>query len=245
MNCHNTRSIHRSSSEPYEVTTRKQYTFRISNKDLACLLTFIVSPRPAQLHRNCIDHEVSGKVNVNIVSYNILAITDCKCGNRCSMVKIVVGTDDPNDPRRGGDTSTDCTAIRGDNKTQNRIFRQTLKQMGIKFTTQTVVQVFNGEATSGTPGAFRILYTALLCGGIDVLAAYTGEPALTPDLRDRGVLTTFFEVPKEQICRTVNLLRNFDTSDPDDNLCINVNNVQKKCPRLRNKKCGCSSCQSH
>ncbi len=222
---------HGSPADLYEVTTRKQYTFRISNKDLAYLLTFVVSDRP-------------GKVNINIVAYNIVGIHDCKCGNKCSMVKIVVGTDDPNDPRRGGDTST--KKLVGDNRTQNRIFNETLKQMKIKFTTQTVVQVFNGEATSGTPGVFRILYTALLCGGINVLATYTGEPALEPNLVDSGVLTTFFEVPKEQICRTVDLLRHFDTSDPDGNLCINVNNVRKKCPRLRTgKKCDCSTCQSH
>ncbi len=217
-------------TESYEVTNRKQYTFMIHNKDLACLLTAIVSPLP-------------GDVNVNIVAYSILAISTCKCKVKHSLVKIVVGTDDPNNALRGGDTST--KKLIGDNKVQNKIFRQTLNQMEIKFTVQTVVQVFNSEATTGTSGAFRILYTALICGGINILAVYTGEPALTPDLQDRGILTTFFEMPKEQICTALHILQNFDTSDPDGNLCINVNNVREKCPKLKNKECNCSTCESY
>ena len=217
-----------------EVKTREQYTFQASASRLACILTQNVA--------------AGSKVLVNVVAFSITpaaAGTIAATGDSSSsskdelsistknrkkqleyLVKIVVGTDDPNTTDRGGGPAT--------NQQQNARFRDILTSFKISFKVSTVVQLFNLEALTGTAGAYRVFLVALLCAGIAVRASYQGEPArllAPPPLPacQTGVVTAIFEVPKQQAAKALEVLRALDLRFPEAQLCLNTRNVGEKC----------------
>jgi hypothetical protein len=155
------------------------------------------------------------------------------------LARFVVGTDAPNDPSRGGAGGDPAHPDpQRTNVLQNQQFQRNLRELGIPYTVNTVIQLFNVESATGTPGMYRIFYSALVCAGVSVRAFYSGEYALAPDPAtcvcsdgvtqfQSEVVSAFILVPRAQlecalaVVRGVNLTPPFDESQ----LCINVDNV--------------------
>ncbi|AYV80448.1 MAG: putative ORFan [Harvfovirus sp.] len=204
----------------YQVVTRSQYTFFASEKQIACLLTLNV------------------KTNDNPHEVNIVGISIIKISKNKNLVKVVVGTDNPNNSAAGGaGDPADPDPLRT-NSLQNEQFRKNMKQYGIKYSKEKVLQILNVEASTGTPGIYRIFISALVCCGIDIDAFYLGEDALDIPLvrckcADRtfeykaNVVSAFIQVPRKQISQAVAILKNINTAVPFDEsqLCINADNV--------------------
>lgn len=182
----------------YELAIRNQFRFCADDDTLACILTANVAK--------------DSPIKVNVVTMVIE-----KIDMNTNSVKIVVGTDDPNDQRRGGGPVS--------NKEQNRQFRKILKKFDIDYTEQLVIQIFNLASDTGIPGSYRIPYVALICAGINVTTVYVGEPVLKPNLRPSNVQTFFIEVPEQQIKRAIKVLSRINLDNPDSQLCINRKNV--------------------
>jgi len=209
-------------SAQYLTAVRKQWTFETDQITLEQLLT-----KNVQNSSNA----------VNIVGISISPRGNCKL-----LVKIVVGTDDPTNPADGGGSATRT------NKFQNDQMKAHLDLYGIKYTSQKVIQIFNIEAASGTPGAYRVVLGALVCQKIEIISSYFGEPALinptvtctigTTTLVDTYVQNTFFEVRSDQVAQAKSIIDKFNTgaTEVEAELCINI--VQLKAPnRLRKALC--------
>lgn len=223
----------------FEVTTRKQYTFNATDKTLALLFNEIIRPNTTQ---------------VNIVGLFITKVNNKKC----NLVKIIVGTTDPNNPSRGGagyPLSPDPTRS---NKLQNKRFVEVLKEMKIKFSKQTVVQIVDQNVNAGVPGIYRIAYTTLYCNDIKIIASYGGENAFKFPLvicqcndgsttLEKGSISLFFEVREKDIENAVNALRKIQLTTPFDEsqLCINRNNIESKIKGFRAKKCDLCDSESN
>ena len=134
---------------------------------------------------------LSTKIYVNIVAQSFTMV-----GYDLMFVKMVVGTSDPSDET---------------NKVQNNLFRKILQSNCIKFTETPVIQIFNIETGSETPGALLIPYTTLLHNCIKILSVFDGEPA------EGHILSVFFEVPVKQTRKATHILRNIFP----EKLCIN------------------------
>ena len=224
-----------------EIEVRSQYTFTTDNKTLACLLT-----------RNV-------KVEDNPHMVNVVALVIEKLNNsQLNLVKIIVGTIDPNDQTRGGagekypnrvfhlgDENPQDPDLQRTNKLQNKQFRENMRYLNIEFSECPVIQVFNLENVAGTPGIIRAFYTALVCANIDVINFYFGEPAIvSKDINcgcqdgtqqyKSGGISRFFQVDK--LDKALRVLRNLDlTLDVEEQLCINADNVDyvcKRCPSI-------------
>lgn len=139
-----------------------------------------------------------------VIDVNIVSQSFDRASDDLISAKLIVGTDDPNDES---------------NKFQNERFRFILNTNCIKFKERPIIQISNIEAAAGTPGSFRIPYTALLCNDIKILSVLVGEPA------PGHVISTFFEVPIQQTRKATHILRNFDSANPETQLCINRENV--------------------
>lgn len=213
-----------------QLVTRIQYTFQVTNKKLSKLLTLNVKAK-------------NNPHAVNIVA--MFSVVTCESSKKV-LVKIVVGTDDPNNSKRGGAGDPLNPDLQRTNKLQNKQFRINMRQLGIKYTENEVIQIFNVESVTGTPGIFRIYYSALTCANIPILAFYIGERALLFPLENctcvqsdgqiltkfnDEVLSAFIQVSREQLKAAIKVLRRlkFPTSATstfdETQLCININNI--------------------
>lgn len=222
-----------------DFTTRTQYTFRATDRQIAELLTLNVKSENNP-HR------------VNVVT---MSSTKCSAKSKKSLVKIIVGTDDPHNPARGGGGDPEAPDPERTNELQNKQFRQNMREIGICYTATEVIQIFNVEPITGTPGIFRIYVASLFCAGITLIAFYQGERVLLFPLQtcecplrpkfDDEVLSAFIEVPEKQLAAAVRVLANLKLATPeapfDENqLCINANNITaivKRTQKSRQKKC--------
>ncbi|XWV25965.1 hypothetical protein QJ857_gp1115 [Tupanvirus soda lake] len=162
-------------------------------------------------------------IAVNIVGMFIQKIDD----DINNFVKIVVG---PNDPNSSNDSSYE---------NQLEQFRKNMKFLEIDYTEGQILQIFNIEEMNGAYGSFRIVYVALHCAGIPVRCVFTGEPV------PNTVISTFVEVPKRCILKALDVIREINTEAADKELCININNLHKKCKfNTFNEMCGCK-CVEH
>jgi hypothetical protein len=184
----------------YKVITRKQFTFIVSDKNLACILTANIK-------------KTADSVIVNVVG---LFIQKIESGD--NFVTITVGPADPNAPSNPT------------YEEQLQQFRENLDSLKIKYHEGQVLQIFNIEAVTGTPGTIRIPIVALICAGIPIRNSYIGEPVPT------NVISLFIEVPKRYIVGALGIIRNINVKNPEKDLCINVKNYEKKC--LCKKSCG-------
>ena len=128
-------------------------------------------------------------------------------------MRIVVGPDDPR-----------TTSGKVAQHAQQRAFVNALRQAGIKFQVDQVIELTNIEVTNATPGQFRKAYTALVCARIPVLASYSGE-----SIAANAVESEFFQVPAKQIKQALAILCHFDLANPEQDLCINLGNVEQVC----------------
>lgn len=217
----------------FEVVSRSQYTFYATDKQVACLLTANVK-----------------KDNPTIV--NVVAVSSMKIKKNKNLVKIIVGTDNPNDPRTGGaGDPTNPDPLRT-NKLQNKQFQKNLKKYEIDYTKDEVIQILNVEKITGTPGIYRIFLASLVCEGISIDAFYIGEYALTIPLVTCGcsdnttqfkseIVSAIIQVPQRKLEKAINILTGIDLTAPfdEDQLCINAINVEEKC--LNNFHCRCNN----
>lgn len=134
---------------PFRVIARTQFTFEVTDQQLACLLTGIVRAE-------------SGFTTVNLAGLMIVRTDDCKL-----LVKAVPGPVDPSDLNSGGTTT----------EAQIEQFRANLECLGICYEEDEIIQLFNSTTAACVPGTTRIITTALFCAGICLLAKYSGEPA--------------------------------------------------------------------
>jgi hypothetical protein len=255
-----------------ELTTRKQYTFLATAEQFAQLLTLNVqTPTSENKNQDTIFVNVVALLSVDPTIPPELLSKGCKKSKSkeskesktkhstssqapaANLVKMVVGTDDPDNQIRGGGTSTTKSAAPGQiildprrtNSKQNKQFRQNLRQIGIPFIVNDVIQIFNVESVTGTPGVYRIYDSVLECADIKVVAYYTGERALIFPLQkcacfetdgnvkvkfDDEVISAFIQVEEGKLDQAVKLLQNIKLATPDapfdeNQLCINANNV--------------------
>lgn len=219
-------------SKRYEVTTRTQYTMEVDSETFAQLLTLSVKKK-------------ANPNSVNVVGYiNVKVETGSS-----NLVKIVVGTDDPNDSVRGGAGDPFEPDFQRTNRLQNQQFRENMRKLNIEFTEQQVIQIFNIAEVTGTAGALRIPLTILQCADIDINASYLGEPALISPVTEcecdcdskifkSNAVNTFIEVDTDDLEEAIDILRNVDISGAFDEtqLCFNRNNIVKKIT----ESCHCS-----
>lgn len=200
----------------YFAVTRNQFTFSVNDATLRCILTRAVAPP-------------LGGIAVNVVA--IMQVKIPGGSPTCNLVKIVVGTDNPNDPTLGGDTSVGD--VLGHNPQQNDRFRQILQTLGVIYSEQEVTQVFNVEPTTGTPGRYRRIFSLITCAGISPVASYIGEP------EDTQVVSLIIEPPAGQAIVTTNLI-NSTSENPFNEaaLCVNTSNVNAACPAGSAGNCG-------
>jgi hypothetical protein len=196
-----------------ELTQRTQYTFKVDDCKIARLLTLNVKP----------DRTIVNVVGITIIAYG-----------KKKLVKIVVGTDDPNNSKRGGAGDPTNPDPSRTNELQNKQFRRNMKTLGIKWTKDTVIQIFSVQNMTGTPGVYRIFYSALVCADINILAFYLGEPALKFPLVtctcengdtnfESEVISVFIQVAKCQLKKAKRVLLSID----ETKLCVNTHNVLK------------------
>ncbi|CAH6419796.1 Hypothetical protein HVR_LOCUS877 [uncultured virus] len=139
------------------------------------------------------------------IRVNVAGILVKKIDEKLNIVKIIVGPPDVNDDGY---------------REQNSRFKDILKDNDITFTRQNIIQMLTLNVGSGVPGVYRVPFAALACAKIPILASYFGEN-ITPN----SATTYIFEVPKDLIKRAVKILKNIDYDDPENQLCINRNNV--------------------
>ena len=175
-----------------------------------------------------------------------MTVVKNKSGDK-NLAKSVVGTDDPNNQARGGgdNAAGDGLDPQWTNKLQNKQFRQNMRELGIHYHKDKVIQIFNVESVTGTPGIYRLYYSSMVCAGIEIIAFYSGERALLFPLQtcvcaapdgttrtkfDDEVISAFIQVPKKQLAAAKKILANIKLATPtapfDENqLCINANNI--------------------
>src|SRR5438105_9881147 len=110
----------------FEVNTRTQYTFKVSNEELVCLTNLNVKKE-------------NNPHAINIVGMSVMRIKDKKQ----NLVKMIVGTDAPHNPSRGGAGNPLNPDLARTNELQNQQFQENLKALGIKFEEDIVIQIFN------------------------------------------------------------------------------------------------------
>jgi len=203
-----------------ELAVRLQYSFKTNTETLSKLLTLNV------------------KRNNNPHSVNIVAINAIK-HKKHLLVDIIVGTDDPNNPARGGAGDPLNPDPQRSNELQNQQFIKNLEELKINYKKNPVIQIFNDEAITGTPGAYRIGLTALNCAHIGVRSSCFGEPALlfplvTYEASDGSTGfkshadSVFFRVSPKKTDKAVFVLKSLDLSFPfnEEQLCINRDNIE-------------------
>lgn len=202
---------------------RTQYTFSVSERKLALLLNLNVVP-------------LNNPHRVNVV-----ALTIIKTSKRQAkpLIIMVVGTDDPNDIALGGaGDPTNPDPLRSNNL-QNQQFVRNLKTLNVRFKSHPVIQIFNVEAATGTPGIYRLYVSSLVCAHIPIISFYTGERRLLrpliiatfPDgtqVFNQEVISAFIQVPKRKLCKATAVLGNLQLTTPfiESSICINTNTVQ-------------------
>lgn len=188
----------------FESVVRPQQTFSVDDKTLAALFTLNVAPQ--------------SPTPVNIAAQ----LTVKPCNSKINLVKVCVG---PGDISTGPGYAAQVI--------QQQQFLANLKRLGIKFTTQTVIQINNPQPVLGTPGQYRKVLSALACADINVLATYSGEPGtLNPTIP-----SSIVEVPQCDIRRAQDILCNLDIIDfdnPANGYCITTANWQAVCVRNGN-----------
>jgi hypothetical protein len=201
-----------------ELVTRTQYTFEASQYKLSKLLTLNVKAENNP-------HEV------NIVGLSVV------CGhhkNKKYKIHIVVGTDDPNTSSRGGAGDPANPDPQRTNDLQNAQFRTNMRLLKISFRSSTIIQILHVEGNTGTPGIYRVYFSALTCAKIPVNAFFQGEPALVAGLIvcncadstigfESEVVSDFILVPSKYLQRAIQVLNNLTFQESQ--LCINANNV--------------------
>ena len=216
-----------------QLTTRIQYTFCTTQEKYANLLTLNV------------------KAGVNPHAVNVVATLVVKISKNRSLIKIVVGTDDPNNSARGGGGDPLNPDPQRTNELQNEQFRINMRCVGIRWKESGIIQIFNVEAVTGTPGIFRIYVAALTCAKIPIVSFQIGERVLLYPLQtctcEEGKVTKFadevlsamIEVSKRDLFHAVQVLSTlkfpsgvelFDESQ----LCINRFTVARKYRSCRN-----------
>lgn len=212
----------------FELATRRQFTFKATNEQLAKLLTLNV---------------MTNALRVNVVGFTF---SSAFCCSRY-LVKIVVGTDDPNNSARGGAGDPNNPDPERTNAHQNRQFAKNLQRLHIPYTTQTVIQVLDMAALAGTPGIFRLFLSALVCANIHIRAFYFGEPALVFPLVPctcadgssnlaSEVLSSFIEVSPSRVGKALQILSAFNLSTfTEASLCINADNIGALVTKTNNK----------
>jgi hypothetical protein len=185
------------------LTTRPQFTFVSTQRQLAELLTLNVASPP--LPPTSSTSSTTARTIVNVVGktsvdyLESLAHSDSRwvkvkddddddddhrreCKDKRSksllLTKIVVGTDDPNNITLGGAGNPLSPDPLRSNERQNQQFRQNLQDLRIPYTEQQVIQIFNAAQTTGVPGIFRVFVSALECADIQLIAFYSGEETL-------------------------------------------------------------------
>ena len=180
-----------------ELAVRTVYTFTIDDKTLDRLLSDNINP--------------GNERKVNIVAYSIFKINEDK-----TLVKMVVGTDDPNNIHRGGAGGPLNPDENMSNDLQNFQFMQNLKKLNIKYSKKPIIQVFSVD-TKGTVGVYRILYRELVRAGITIISSFPGEyviriPIMSCKCKDGSINykqtgSEFFEVPEDQISIAIKSLK--------------------------------------
>lgn len=212
-----------------DLVVRALYTFKADDETISCLLT-----------RN-----VKTEDNPHVV--NVVAILSVKIREEINLVKIIVGTVDPNSQTRGGGGQIEDPLIldpQRTNELQNKQFRANMRFLNIKFTEEPVIQIFNVETITGISGSTRVFYSSLTCANISIIAYLLGEPRLTETsctcddgttLFKTQIISAFVQVSPNNTARAVNILRNLDMSIPFDEqqLCINADNVDRVCKRCK------------
>ena len=181
------------------------------------------------------------RVNVVAILTVKLDSGKTKSSKKKSIVKIVVGTDDPNNQIRGGGGPPTNLDPQRTNELQNRQFRKNLRELGISYQEDGVIQIFNVETVTGTPGIYRLYISALVCAKIDIISFYSGERALLFPLQtckchskktkyDDEVISAFIQVSSRQLSAAKNIFARFNLGNEktplDENqLCINANNI--------------------
>ena len=219
-------------TEPYILVTRTQYTFNATDEQIACLLTMNV------------------KANNNPSIVNVVGLFTLRTQQYENIVKIVVGTDNPNTSSAGGGGDPLNPDPLRTNDLQNKQFVKNLKSLKIEYTTQNVIQILNVDTIIGTAGIYRIFITALSCVCIPIYAFYSGEsiiqlPLVTCNCDDnttvykKSAVCVFIEVPINMVGKAINVIQNINTNTPfnENQLCINRINVENKCVRKCNNKC--------
>jgi hypothetical protein len=203
-----------------EVVTRQQYTFAADLSQIAALFTLNVKA-------------LNNPHEVNIVGVTFIPQNK---KSRQMLVKIVVGTDDPNDSSRGGAGNPAAPNPLRTNDLQNAQFQQNLQCLGIKYKIDQVIQIMHVENQTGTPGLYRIYLSALFCAGIFIVAFYQGEPALVAGLVsctcsdgstsfDAETVSCFLQVPACDFIRAINILTALVLPLNESLLCVNANNI--------------------
>ncbi|XWV26742.1 hypothetical protein QJ857_gp0312 [Tupanvirus soda lake] len=150
----------------------------------------------------------------NNINVNINGILIHRVGDQ-NYVVLVAGEVDP----------------RGDkylsNKQQIDQFRENLELLDIDYRESRVIQIFNIQDATGTPGMIRIPLVALACKNIPINNFYVGEP------KPGDVVSIFIEVPNKRIIEALCIIKNINTENPENNLCINLNNFECKCSCLQ------------
>lgn len=218
--------------------TRNQYTYFATDTQTVCLTTL----------------NVKTLNNPNLV--NIVAICSIKIKDDLNIVKIIVGTDNPNEISSGGGGDPLNPNPLRTNELQNIQFQKNLQQLNIDYTIEEVIQIFNIENVPGTPGIFRMILAALDCASIRANAFYQGEWAIEIPIVNCGcddstmqfksyVISAFVEVPAIQLDKALNVIGSIDRTEPfnESQLCINADNVEVKCiscQEQNNCRCRCS-----
>lgn len=150
----------------------------------------------------------AGGIQVNVVSILDQKIENCDK----NFVKIIVGQIDPNN-ESASDPST---------KIQEEQFKKNLKKYNIKYKTKKVIEAYNTNFSAGTPGIVRMEITALVCKKIPIYSYYVGESIL---INGNPVSTSFIDVPKKKLDKSIRILNNLILSANEKELCINRFNI--------------------
>jgi hypothetical protein len=223
----------------FEIAVRSEYEFLATDSKIARLLTLNVAPFSSPHTVNVVAIAGTQLPKQVLRLLRQVPCIDIKKWRRLRTMRIVVGTDAPNDPRRGGAGPPDAPDPQRTNALQNAQFRKNMRRLGISYSVRRVIQIFNVENATGTPGIYRIFYSALVCARISVRAFYNGEYALGPDPTvtclctdgvtqfESEVVSAFIAVPPSQLDRAVAVLSALVITTPfnESQLCINVNNV--------------------
>lgn len=194
-----------------EVRVRDLYTLKISPSKISRLLS--------RLEESQIYHNVVGDFAV------------AKCGEY--LVKIVIGTVDPDNVASGGAGTPDNLNTRMTNTVQNESFVAILKSLSIDYEITKAIQIMNfGVSSTAVPGLIYTFYNTLYCGGVNVLSQFMSRPyylsppqvcECNPSGFATNVSTYIFEVAAKDAAKAAALATNADGNSKT--LCINKFNV--------------------